>query len=347
MEFKNPIYTFSIAVLLFGLYVIFFIYGLYGIFAVLYLYGIYSVLIGISFLLKKFEIKRRIIYESLLIIFYISFFTLYHLNWSVGSEIFLGDNKKPFIGEEQNFAIIFGIKNSRKLPNNWFTDNEIRIPNSGVLLTSSTTDDYKWSYQFDSNRSMERFITSYFITCNCYGKENYKFDYLAGAISDSAEISRAYIDSLIIEICIQLEAGKIISNKKKGYKNGDYLSQLELTINNEGLERLPRGVTELKNLEYLSIHTNNFSKFPEEIFQLKGLKTLYIGYNSIDSLPKEIGTLSNLEVLGVNNNQLTDLPDALLNLKKLRAIYIWGNNMDEEIIERLKQKYRTEIIRTY
>jgi hypothetical protein len=128
MKLKNPIFTFSILVFLFGLFIFFFIYGFWGIGAILWLYGVYAILVLVSFLLKKFKIAKRQIVEWSLIVIYVLSHTLYYLHWDVGSEIYFDNNEEPFVGQNQNFVIVFGIENQPELENNYFTNNEIHIP---------------------------------------------------------------------------------------------------------------------------------------------------------------------------------------------------------------------------
>jgi len=188
MKLKNPIFTFSILVFLFGLFIFFFIYGFWGIGAILWLYGVYAILVFVSFLLKKFKTAKRQIIEWSLIIIYVLSHTLYYLHWDVGSEIYFDNNEEPFVGQNQNFAIVFGIENQPELENNYFTNNEIHIPKNGILLTSSKKTDFKQRYRFPVTGTGEKFTTTYYERFNCYGKDNFKFDYVVGAINDKGEI---------------------------------------------------------------------------------------------------------------------------------------------------------------
>jgi len=226
------------------------------------------------------------------------------------------------------------------LPNNTFTDNKIFIPENGILMTSSNTDSYKYRYRFEKDGSGNRFGTNYFEQCNCYGKANHKFNYVVGAINDSGAIDYNY-ESLILEtICDKLNTGKIKSNLASGYKDGTYLEQTEIVINNKNLNTLPKGLLELQNLEYINIHSNDLKRIPLEIYQFPKLKKLYIGFNNIDELPDKIGTLTTLESLAVNGNELTDLPDTLLTLPNLKYLSVRENKFSEETQLELYNKYK-------
>lgn len=244
------------------------------------------------------------------------------------------------MGKDQHFIIILGIDGQPKLQENSFTDNEIYIPESGILLTASNPKSCQHRYRFDDKSIGERFYTSYFEQYDCYGKANHGFKYVVGAIKDSAKISPAHRDSLLSLVCQRLNTGEIKSNQAAGYEQGSYLDQTEVIINYKGLVTLPDGLTELKNLEYLNIHSNTFSTIPDEVYQFKKLKTLYIGFNKIKELPTKIGTLQHLESLAVNGNELTDLPDTLLSIKTLKYISIRENGFSAEKLEELNNKYK-------
>jgi hypothetical protein len=225
MKLKNPIYTFSILVFLFGLFIFFFIYGYWGIGAILWLYGIYTILVIVSFLLKKFKIAQRQTIEWSLIIIYVLSHTLYYLHWDVGSEIYFDNYEKPFVGQNQNFVIVFGIENQPELENNYFTNNKIYIPENGLLLTSSEKSDFKLRFRFPDNQAAKKFTISNFERFNCYGKDNFKFDYVIGAINDKGEIDYNFRDSITDIICNKLNYGDLKKSMPGGYKKGGYLYQ--------------------------------------------------------------------------------------------------------------------------
>lgn len=266
------------------------------------------------------------------------------MNWDAGTELYFNDNKTPFVGENQNFLIVFGIEGQEKLPDNKFSNNQIFIPEDGILLTSSKTDIYRHRYQFIKKGSGNKFITSHFEQYDCYGKRNHKFKYLIGSINDSGTIDYIYKDSILDCICDKLNRKEIRSYLKSGYKNGSYLDQKEIIINNENLISIPDGVSELKNLEYINIHSNNFQTIPSEIYQFSRLKKLSIGNNSIRYIPEQIGSLTTLESLAVNRNNLTELPDTILKLPKLKYLSVRGNNFSSQTKLNLKRKYERKEI---
>lgn len=101
------------------------------------------------------------------------------------------------------------------------------------------------------------------------------------------------------------------------------LSQLEeLTIRGGNLESWPEvfaGMSKLKKLNLTTIR--GFSKLPSSIGQLTQLEELYIdNCLGIDTLPKAIGNLKNLKKLElVNLTYLSHIPDELGQLSKLET----------------------------
>lgn len=336
---RNPIYSFSIIIVFLIGFVVFYLFGAWGIGTLIWLWGIYLILVLTSFILKKSKVKNRRGIEWVLIGIYVLFHTLYYVHWNVGTKIYFPNQKQAFIGNKQNFVIIFNIKGEPKLPDNFFIDNKIYIPEKGVLLTSSPKHDYKQSYSYPI-QTMERFTTSYFETYNCFGKENYKFEYLIGSVNEKGDLDYAYRDSIAGIICKLLEEHSIENNLAKGYENGkSYIEQTEVYINNQNLTELPKGLLELKNLDYLNIHSNSFRRFPNEVFMFPKLKDLTIGFNDIDSIPKKVKEIKTLEYLAVNGNNLKDLPDELLKLPKLETILVRENKFDSLKIKELAKKY--------
>ena len=316
----------------------FFIMGFWGVGAILWLFGIYTILVLISFLLKKSKIKYRQIIEWTLIFVYVLSHTLYHLNWTVGSEIYFGNENQPFVGKNQSFIIVFGIENQKELESNYFTNNKIIIPKNGILLTSSKKEIFKHRYSFPVVGSGEKFSATYFEKYNCYGEKNYKFNYIIGTIN-LGEVDYKYRDSIGDLICEKLKDKDLTNNLKEGYKNGNYLEQKEILINYQNLTKLPNGLLKLKNIEYLNVHSNKLKEFPRNILKFPKLKRLTIGYNGIKKIPEWIGGIKSLESLAVNGNELTSIPDTLLYLPKLNYLLIRENDFNELEIKETIRKF--------
>jgi Leucine-rich repeat (LRR) protein len=298
-------------------------------------------LIITSFILKKTNANNRIQIEWILIASYFLFNSLYYVHFSVGTEIYFYGEKKPFIGKNQNFVIIFDVNGEKKLPNNFFSNNKIHIPENGIVLTSSKKEDYKQRYSFRSQRIMKSFATANFEKYNCFGIDNYKFEFLIGSVNEKGIIDYRFRDLIANKICKLLEEKRIKNSLAKGYENGkNYLEQKQVYINGQNLTELPNGLLKLKNIEYLNIHSNSFNGFPKGVYEFPKLKDLTIGFNEVDSIPNKIKEIKTLEYLAVNGNNLTDLPNVLLNLPKLETIYAQENKFDSIKIRELVKKFK-------
>jgi hypothetical protein len=340
---KNPIYSFSLIIFPVIGSLVYFLYGFWGIGVLIWLWGIYLIMILTSFILKKNEVNNRIQIEFILIGIYVVFHSLYYTNFNVGTKIYLQNQEHPFIGNNQNFIIIFNVKGKKKLANNFFTDNKIYIPENDIFLTSSNENEFKQKYSFANKNIMEHFTISSFETCNCYGKENYKFEYIIGSVNDKGNIDYHFRDFKVEEICKLLSNQVIKNNLIKGYENKkNYLEQTEVIINNQNLTEIPKGLLVLQNLESINIHSNSFNKFPKDIFNFPKLKNLTIGFNGIDSIPKRIIEMQNLETLAINGNNIKDLPNELLQLPKLEYIHIKENKFDSIKLKKIVERYKSK-----
>lgn len=95
-------------------------------------------------------------------------------------------------------------------------------------------------------------------------------------------------------------------------------------------------LTQLDSVE--SIFLANFTEIPEEIFQLKSLKRLYLYRNNIKRIPSSIKNLVNLEELNLEGNPISKLPEEVFELPKLATITVDQTNIkDSNLIERISE----------
>lgn len=92
----------------------------------------------------------------------------------------------------------------------------------------------------------------------------------------------------------------------------DYQFLTKLFIDHNRLSSLPRGISQLRNLEHLNASFNAIRELPNTIGMLVRLKELLIFENKIQSLPNELGYLYRLETLGIADNPLQEDLKALL-----------------------------------
>jgi len=109
-----------------------------------------------------------------------------------------------------------------------------------------------------------------------------------------------------------------------------------LSLTSAGLERFPKGVLELANLESLNLGNNSIEALPPEIGELRQLRVLKLSRNKLRTLPEEIGRLKQLNELHVSRNQLESLPEKLWNLAELQLLNL-GTNRLKHVPDELAQ----------
>ncbi len=103
-------------------------------------------------------------------------------------------------------------------------------------------------------------------------------------------------------------------------------------------------IGQLKNLEYLNWYYEG-KTLPNEIGQLKHLKSLTMRFGKLKTLPKSIGKLSNLQTLDLTWNNIEELPKSIGKLKKLRFLHLDRNNIEilPEVIGNLSDLEQLEL----
>lgn len=147
----------------------------------------------------------------------------------------------------------------------------------------------------------------------------------------------------------------------------EQLSKLRrLELSNCGLKEFPAFIFSLKELVYLDLSNNFIEEIPEEISQLTNLETLSLGnskevrcnhisaippgmgklvnlqhldltFNKVKHIPEEFGQLTSLKSLMLNDNQMTALPPVLGELENLVMLNLTNNTFTEPLPESLGQ----------
>ena len=102
----------------------------------------------------------------------------------------------------------------------------------------------------------------------------------------------------------ELENAKTYYSLKEALK--DPLKIYKLDLSYQKLEKLPKEIENLNNLQRLSLWRNHLKALPREIGKLNNLQRLELGGNQLKALPKEIGNLKNLKKLYLRNNKLSE-----------------------------------------
>ena len=79
----------------------------------------------------------------------------------------------------------------------------------------------------------------------------------------------------------------------------------------------------------LSLFNLGLSEMPSEISNLKNLTYLCLGSNNLTQLPSTISNLKSLEILILNNNQITEVPESIIELPRLRYLYMKNNKVSK------------------
>jgi Leucine-rich repeat (LRR) protein len=149
--------------------------------------------------------------------------------------------------------------------------------------------------------------------------------------------------------------------------------QTVLDVSNKGLNQLPDSILKMQYLEHLNLGNaftlypplsvlgsdkrvigkddNQLVDLPQNIIQLKRLRSLYIQANQLRRLPSEFHQLTQLDTLDISFNEYLQLSKIMGELEKmtgLRYLNIVGISVDAGSIEKLKKALpNTKVITTF
>ncbi len=95
------------------------------------------------------------------------------------------------------------------------------------------------------------------------------------------------------------------------------------------LMTLPDELSQLRNLEELSVAYNRLTEIPEFLGNLTNLTVLHLWENQIKEIPESLSKLTNLTVLHLWGNQIKEIPESLSKLTNLTELYLGGNQIKE------------------
>lgn len=101
----------------------------------------------------------------------------------------------------------------------------------------------------------------------------------------------------------------------------------ELNLVECNLEKVPKLILKLKDLEVLRLSANPFKKLPQWIGELHTLKRLEVR-GKLEELPESIGDLKSLEILDLSLNNLTTIPYSIKNLSSLKELDLKYNRLN-------------------
>ena len=117
---------------------------------------------------------------------------------------------------------------------------------------------------------------------------------------------------------------------KVGYGRNGYVIKnhhiIKLSISNLKLDSIPENLENLRELKSLYIGGNFLTKIPDSVLTLKNLEVLEAWQNKIESIPKDIGILDKIWRLHLEGNKITKLPESIGNLP-MKKLYLKHNNV--------------------
>lgn len=123
------------------------------------------------------------------------------------------------------------------------------------------------------------------------------------------------ISALLLEDCSFEEFPEIITN----------LIDLEyLSLKNNQIEQLTDSITNLKKLKDLNLSNNKFREFPKILFKLTSLQELWMVGNDLVEIPNEIILMKSLTRFSFFGNKVKSFPEALCYMKKIKSLGVGG-----------------------
>lgn len=110
-----------------------------------------------------------------------------------------------------------------------------------------------------------------------------------------------------------------------------------------GLTEFPMFITELTNMQTMSLDNNLISEIPPEIGNLQKLSTFMIKENRLTTLPKEFNKLPRLSYLGLEYNQISSLPAEMFDIRRKKpcVLVLEGNAVRIPVTqEQFKKGYK-------
>ena len=164
--------------------------------------------------------------------------------------------------------------------------------------------------------------------------ENY-YDYseFVGRTLDSYSVLESrYIDYYYDTTSYYFETG--VYGLSRNYK---ILEKTDiLYLRDKNLIKLPEELFELRNLKTLDLGNNKLKKIPNGLSKLQNLETLILRHNDLEELPEELFELKNLKILDLGNNKLKRISKGLSKLQNLETLILRHNELEEfphELVE--------------
>jgi len=112
-----------------------------------------------------------------------------------------------------------------------------------------------------------------------------------------------------------------------------------IDLSDLGLSQFPDEIKDMKHLRSINVSENSLTELPDYIDSYSYLECLDISYNKLLTLPDAIGNLGSLEQLNVRCNELTAIPQGVGKLAMLNSLDISYNQLSTlpEIFDNLSR----------
>ena len=115
------------------------------------------------------------------------------------------------------------------------------------------------------------------------------------------------------------------------------LDVFKLNMSGMQIQKIPKEIGEMKNLQELILSKNQIKEIPVEIGQCKNLQIINLFKNRIEVIPVEIKDLTHLQMLFLGRNKISRAPNWISGLKHLKILDVMGNPMIQSEFEYIKR----------
>lgn len=159
-----------------------------------------------------------------------------------------------------------------------------------------------------------------------YGAALMKIDGVQGTYNELLSKSKAYIINNP-----NIKWG-ILDNKKTYYSIEEAMEKPDsvfiLSLGMEDLSELPEEIKELKNLKSLNLFRNKVKQLPEYLPEI-GLIELNLSKNGLTSIPEVVFKCSTLKKIDLHSNELKEIDPRFFNLQQLEEIDLADNSVSQ------------------
>ncbi|HLP14007.1 MAG TPA: leucine-rich repeat domain-containing protein [Flavobacteriales bacterium] len=107
----------------------------------------------------------------------------------------------------------------------------------------------------------------------------------------------------------------------------EHAHAVRVDLSDQARKRFPKRVSQLENLEHLSLANNNLKGLPRNSVSMQKIRTLNLSNNRIEEIPEWIDAYPNLYSLDLSYNKLTEANTAVFNIHYLNYLDLSHNDL--------------------